>query len=831
MSSRSAAVILAFTAGLVGAFAFGRGWFAAGGSLVLASVAILRWATPFWSAPEPPELSATQRWLGLTAVLAIALFFRSYHLVPPGLWGDDAINGLLALQILDGEIKSPFQLVSHSQSRFHALSNYPMAAAFRLFGAGLATLRLPGSLLGFLCVPLVYATFGPLFRARVALCAALFFATSALQISQGKILIQGVTGEFLELLGMCLLVRGATGQRRWLITLAGIPLGLMLCTYHSFKVAPLGATLFAALLLWQCRGDERRTLALWFGGGFAILILAAAPGMTAYVREPLGLTGRIGGASLLETLRTEGSVWPLWDSLWRTLAIFHYEQGPRTYHWFGIGTDPALDVVVGILVLHGVLESILRRREPRHFLLLAWFAVGLIPGVLSSEAPRAYRILPATVPVFLWAALPVERLLAWAKAERDRAAGVVAALILLAVPLIDFNYYFYRVYTHPGYEWMQGGRMVALASALRARGDGWIGYLLSGNYDTEHESLRFLRRVWGLDMRPVASLSDVLPLRREENALFLFDPAALDIAAAFESFYPGTGADVVWRPEVRQSWFDPLLPPSRFTPRAQGGTLALSKSAAASFRGLRAYELDAAGVPVRGEVWRELALRFDPGAMRKTMRPTRILALGSLYAPASGGYRFARRGDMKASLRLDGHPLLTPEQPESYLELTQGMHTLDVSVDTVQGTSFDVVWQVPGESEFASIAPVLLYRDDSAHGWLAEYESDTRRMVRLEPTPAHEFFPLSFGDRYKVHWQGRLVVPPGGRFLALHTRGSQNFAIDGEPWQRTRWLEAGVHDVDFRLEGVEGPLLVDLQWYQRNGETTPVGLDAFLPPG
>ena len=71
-----------------------------------------------------------RRWL--LAVTALAAFFRCYRLNQPGLWGDDAINGLLALDVLDGTHPLAVRAGRRTpHSVFHALSSYPIAGAFR----------------------------------------------------------------------------------------------------------------------------------------------------------------------------------------------------------------------------------------------------------------------------------------------------------------------------------------------------------------------------------------------------------------------------------------------------------------------------------------------------------------------------------------------------------------------------------------------------------------------------------------------------------------------------------------------------------------------------
>src|SRR5215468_2369045 len=577
------AALVATAAGLGGALALMSGWFALGGALLLGSVLVLRWPRSIWSAPLPADLPPRTRRLALLAVCAVAVFFRFYHLNQPGLWGDDATNGLLAFDILDGKIHSPTKIVQHSHSNFHALSNYPIAAAFWLFGPDITSLRLPGVVMGSLCVPLLYGTVAPLFGDAVALLGALFYATAAPQIIHAKELVQIITGQFFQLAGLCLLVRGLASRRAWMVGAAGLPLAACAYTYHSARLAPLVAGTYALAVLWS-RSDGRRPGAAeqpgtrparWGTGNYrptralaaALLVFAVAliPLIIGYVRDPEALVQRVGATSIWPDVMARRSLWPLWGSVWRTAMIFHYRQGPEFY-WFGIATDPAVNVIVGFLFLHGAFESLARWREPRHLLLLAWFAVGVAPGLFSTEAPRIYRVFLGTPPIYVWAALPLLYLLGAPAAGWSRAAvrGVAVALIAV-VPIVDFNYYFYRVYTHPSFRFFQGERIVEMARGLRAAGPGWTGYLLADTFNAEHETLAFLSRAWGLRIRDVASLADVLPLPElpEHGALFVLSHGALGAAAAIERMYPGQQLIEHRDPPPRTWWFDawwPLAP-------------------------------------------------------------------------------------------------------------------------------------------------------------------------------------------------------------------------------------------------------------------------------
>lgn len=705
---------LSVASGIAGAWLLARGSFAPGGALVLLSVLALRWPASIWSVEPAATLSARRRRLALLAVFLIGVFFRAYRMLPPGLWGDDALNGLIAFDILDGKVRSPFAIVIHSYSHFHALSNYLIAASFALFGPDLWTLRLPGAVLGCLDVPLVYATAAPLAGAPAALLAALFFATSPLEIAHQKSLIQLALGQFLLLAGVCLLVRGWVGERRRLVSLAGVPIGLALCTYHSAKLAPLIAFAYVArALLAAPTADRRRRLgdAAAFGGVF---LLASLPAVVSYVLHPGTLSARIGGVSLWRALSEGGSPATLWDSVWRTLMIFHYQQGPQ-YHWFGLGFDPAFNAVIAFLVLHGLAESLARWKEPPHFFLLAWAAIGLLPGVLSTEAPRAYRVLLATPPLYVWAALPVVRLACGpaASAAALHAGRSLAVLIVAAVPLIDFNLYFYRVYTHPLYRHFQGERLVDIAATLRSRGAGWTGYLLTEQFAAGHESLAFLSRAWGIDIRDVATLADVMPLGEppERGALFVMTGAGLAAGEALRAFYPGTElvAHMPLRP--RSWWLDRTATTSGIEQNPTAAFLPVPRAILEQTRerGLRAGLTATYDLPdrrlTRAEPYPYYAFfpPTFPGPFGAEFR-------GTLHIPEPGGYRLRVDCNAPATIEIDG----VQAPPDAALAVGSHDFRLRVS-NVVDRLRLAIHWQ-RGDDGRLELVPLAAWTRESPEG-------------------------------------------------------------------------------------------------------------------
>jgi hypothetical protein len=387
----------------------------------------------------------------------------------------------------------------------------------------------------------------------------------------------------------------------------------------------------------------------------------------------------------------------LWEATWRTLGMVHYQQGPE-YHWFGLGFDPACNVVVGGLLVHGLVVSLLGWRESRHVLLLVWVAVGLAPGILSAGAPRLYRSLLATPPLYVWAALPLAQLFAAARARAAPALRAAALLAAVAIPLIDSQYYFYRVYTHPVFQWFQGERLVEMARTLRGYGPGWTGYLMADTFDARHETFRFLSRAWGLHIEPVASLADVLPPRElpAGGALYVMSEAMLPAADAIRTLYPDAGPLSVRRePRLRSwaldAWWALDVWPEE--PRIVAGFVAVDRRALAHPRREPPIGLEAE-YTVDGRTRQ----RHEPYPFYRLLTPTvgkpfRVRFTGRLRVPDPGGYRLEVDASGSWTASVDGRELGRGDA------LPAGWHRFALEVRDVPGTlRLRIGWTPPGGS-------------------------------------------------------------------------------------------------------------------------------------
>jgi hypothetical protein len=415
-------------------------------------------------------------------VTALAAFFRCYRINQRACGATTRSTVCSQLDVLDGTIHSPFDLVSpHAHSMFHALSSYPdrwrvsrvrhrpvdAAPARRADGHR----RRP--------VALRHRRAAVRRARRLAGGADLRVVAGRSSRTPSNWYRSSPASSCCSPASVCW-CRGWTASRRLLVVLSAVPLAACVYTYHATRIAPLVAFAYVAAAVWE-RRRAARAGAPRAGVGYGILALtllvfvaALGPAIVGYVRDPGRSPRASTRLSIWIIMREQHSWQPLWEATWRTLGMFHYQQGPE-YHWFGLGSTRPSTSSSARCVAHGLVVSLLGWRQARSVMLLVWVAVGLAPGILSGGAPRLYRSLLATPPLYVWAALPLAQMLAVARVRALPALRAAAIALVVAIPFIDSQYYFYRLYTHPVFHWFQGERMVEMARTLHRYGPGWNG--------------------------------------------------------------------------------------------------------------------------------------------------------------------------------------------------------------------------------------------------------------------------------------------------------------------------------------------------------------------
>jgi 4-amino-4-deoxy-L-arabinose transferase-like glycosyltransferase len=458
--------------------------------------------------------------LALGLILGVSLLFRSWQLdrFPPGLFGDEATNGLDALDVLAGRPQVFFPANFGREGLHMAV----LALSIRLLGATPLALRLPSVLAG---VGTALATYWLgrelLTRTRfrgilVPLMAALLLSTSYWHVHFSRFGIRGVFTPLMTTLAYAAFWRGAnqvaTGRQPWFWFLAaGLFLGLGVHFYTASRLVPIFLAVFL-LLQWPLattrdQDDLRFPKGMTQPGGYPPLLRAAfwplvglfalaavvfAPLGYYFVRTPGSLTQRASAVSLFNPEVSGGNPWTrMGQAVVANVAQFFVPGAGDQATFYNLPGRSVFDPVLAMLAIAGLVICflwVLRRSSPHLFLLL-WLPVLLLPTFLAVDRfptlPRALGVLPG---IYLLPALTLGELNLRLNRHRWLAALVIVAVLFWQGSL-TWRDYFTRwgpaAETFDAFE----GDVVAAADWLAARPEGEV-YLSTDIY--RHPTFAFV---------------------------------------------------------------------------------------------------------------------------------------------------------------------------------------------------------------------------------------------------------------------------------------------------------------------------------------------------
>ncbi|MEN6478312.1 MAG: glycosyltransferase family 39 protein [Anaerolineales bacterium] len=419
---------------------------------------------------SPSRRQALWHGLALAAILVVALGARLYRLdtLPPGLYRDEAVNGLDALRILDGE--HPLYFTANNGRE--PLYMYLLAASVGLLGRTPGALRLVSALLGTATVLASYWLGRELYGRRLGLILATVLATAVWPLNLSRIALRAGSLPLFSSLFLAALWHGLRQHRlRWLV-LAGVCWGLSFYTYLAARFTLVAVPLLA-VYLWRVWPQAR-----WRRGWLVLVIVAAlvAAPLGGYVLSHWADTmGRVGQVSVFDEAIGQGHPW-------RALArnIVGAALGPFVRGDFiprhNVPLRPAFGVV---LVPFGLLGLVLlaRRvgREAAAGLCLGWCAVLAIPTVLAENAPHFLRAVGVLPVLYLLPAVGLDEAARWlARRWQGRAWPIVLAGLLVASG-VELSAYGRHLQSEAVYYNFESGATALAAQINRYLGEGWPG--------------------------------------------------------------------------------------------------------------------------------------------------------------------------------------------------------------------------------------------------------------------------------------------------------------------------------------------------------------------
>jgi 4-amino-4-deoxy-L-arabinose transferase-like glycosyltransferase len=356
--------------------------------------------------------------LALAAVILVAAGLRLWQLpnLPPGLWYDEAVNGVDAAMMLAGQ-GLPLYLPANGGRE--PLFIYLQTLSVALLGPSPFSLRLVSALIGIATVAAVYACGKAIFanaasddepengarnQARsAALLAAAALAVTFWHVSISRLGLRAVLLPLVSALAMVAFWQGWTRRKPRAFAWAGFWFGLSLYTYTSARVLPFVPALFIAteLLFARRRIDAVEWRGRWRGLGLALLVGAVVtiPMAVELARHPDLVLGRVGDVAVVASERGEGVLASAGRNAVLALRAFYDRGDANARH--NLPGRAATDPLTALLFTAGVGYALLRLRDPRARLLLIWFAVMLLPSILSGEAPHYLRAAGALPPYAL----------------------------------------------------------------------------------------------------------------------------------------------------------------------------------------------------------------------------------------------------------------------------------------------------------------------------------------------------------------------------------------------------------------------------------------------
>jgi len=437
----------------------------------------------------------------LLIAVTIAAFFRTYRLdqVPPGLWRDEAANGVDALGVLQGHHPIFFEANKGREPLFI----YLVAVSVRWLGRTPLAVRLVSALIGTMTILPTYFMIKELVRyagRRVrltALLTALWLALSYWHIALSRLGFRGILLPLLASLSCFFLWRGLnqrfeTGSdgtnvhKRSLLYFAasGIFLGLSFYSYSPSRFLPL--VLLASLA--QIAGRQHvspangyssgkaNSVALYLTFTFGVLFLCAgvvvAPLGFYFLDHPQMFWQR--SAELVSQSAQHGEAFPLTlaTSLARQASMFGVQSDPNII--FNPAARPAFDWFTLLFFLAGIWTSLRNWRTVPYLFALLWLCIMLLPAALSTvDLPHSLRAIGALPIAYLFPAIGLDW--AWGcltfrwnrSALRHVFAGVVA-MCFVAMAFFTYQDYFTPVSDEYALWRAFDGRFVQMASVMNS---------------------------------------------------------------------------------------------------------------------------------------------------------------------------------------------------------------------------------------------------------------------------------------------------------------------------------------------------------------------------
>ncbi len=349
---------------------------------------------------------------GLAVAVVVLRLYRLAEL-PPGLFLDEGVHGVDALQVLQGKHAVFFR----ENTGREGLIVYAIALATSFLGRTILAIRLPTALASAGTVFVIFWLGQLLFGKdeesgqaspwRGLLIGAVGASLLAVSIGQTVIGRTAFRGNFLPLLlslTLALLWAGWMRRSWWRIALAGACAGALPYTYIPARFTPFLFLLFGLSFALPFRSVTRERVQAelpWAGAFVGVAGLVAAPILVHFALHPEDFFIRSSQIWVFHPVHSHGDPLAAFlGNVWDHLLVFGF-HGDRSWRHNFAG-QPMLNPWEAFFFWFGVGMALWRWQRPAYRLLLLWLGSLILPALLAREAaPNTLRMIGAAPAIYL----------------------------------------------------------------------------------------------------------------------------------------------------------------------------------------------------------------------------------------------------------------------------------------------------------------------------------------------------------------------------------------------------------------------------------------------